>query len=93
MQRTITGTDEMVKPGQLSVEQLNPSSSRALNQQESSVLFDNLLGDPERQQEDLDMSRDTNPFVSSYVVKNRQGNYLSGGGDLGNGNGSCTSLT
>ena len=56
-------------------------------------MFDNLLGEPGRN-EDLDMSRDSNPFVSSHLIKNREANYLSGGGDIRNAqDGSFSSLT
>ena len=45
-------------------------------------MLDNLLGEPDQHHPDLDLSRDSNPFVSSHMIKNRGGTYLQGGGDL-----------
>ena len=59
-------------------------------------MFDNLLGEADQHNAYLDLSRDSNPFVSSQVIKNREGNYLTGGGNLANSidnYGSFTSLT
>ena len=59
-------------------------------------MFENLLGEADPHNAYLDLSRDSNPFVSSQVIKDRGGNFLAGGGDLGNSvdhSGSFTSLT
>ena len=59
-------------------------------------MFNNLLGAADKPDACLDLSRDSNPFVSSQVIQNREGNYLTGGGNLANSidnYGSFTSLT
>ena len=59
-------------------------------------MFNNLLGEADKPDACLDLSRDSNPLVSSYMIKNQEGNYLTGDGNLANSidnYGSFVSLT
>ena len=96
LSRTVTGVDKIKNVHQNQLVPDHTQEYRRPPEQESSLMFDNLLGEADQHNAYLDLSRDSNPFVSSQVIQNREGNYLTGGGNLANSidnYGSFTSLT